>query len=213
MILFVIIGGLMLIMSIFYLVNSIQQYGTWMWATFMTVLSIVIVGVGVWGMWPKWTGQEQTAGSAARSAASSAAKSQNTSSNISAAASIAATGKAGLTGQTSEQTAATAQKNVLTQLKKNFKSFGSVTYDEDSKTYFITPTDDNTVKSLNYIVQDPTQADAAGWSTLTGSIVKISKQLKSAMGAGYSLTVTKPASTEAMFTAKDGKTTYDIANQ
>ncbi|CUS26422.1 hypothetical protein FC70_GL001466 [Paucilactobacillus oligofermentans DSM 15707 = LMG 22743] len=215
MIIFVIIGGLMLIMSVFYLLNSIQRYGTWAWATFMTVLSVLIVGIGILGMWPKWTGQEQTAASQASSESKTQANlsSKATTQSSSDASSIAATGKAGLTGQTTAQTTANTEKNVLAQLKKNFKTFGSVKYDETTKTYLITPTESKTVESMNYIIQNPSNAEDAGWSNLTGSILKISKQLKKITGNGYSLTITQPDSDEAMFTVKDGITTYDIANQ
>ena len=90
MIIFVIIGGLMLIMSVFYLLNSIQRYGTWAWATFMTVLSVLIVGIGIWGMLPKWTGQEQTAASQASSESKTQANlsSKNTTQSSSDASSI-----------------------------------------------------------------------------------------------------------------------------
>lgn len=49
--------------------------------------------------------------------------------------------------------------------------------------------------------------------TLTKSIKTTSKQLKKALGDGYSISMMEPDNTaKAMYTVKDGKTTYDIAN-
>lgn len=53
-----------------------------------------------------------------------------------------------------------------------------------------------------------------GWSKLTSSFKKNSKDIDKAIGDDYSLSIMNPADdSQAMYTAKNGKTTYDIANQ
>ncbi|KIS03148.1 hypothetical protein [Paucilactobacillus wasatchensis] len=202
MIFLVVIAGLVLILSGFYLVNSWQQYGTWVWPTFMVVVSFALTVYGVWNL-PVWSGNDSN----------QQTSSQTTSSQAATSSSFSQPNNTGLTGQTAAQSAATAQQNVLTQLKKNYKSIGSVTFDQKTKTYEIQPSDSNTVKALNYVISTPSKASDAGWGTLTKSIKTTSKQLKKALGDGYSISMMEPDNTaKAMYTVKDGKTTYDIAN-
>lgn len=204
----VIIAGLVLILSAFYLVNSWQQYGTWLWPTIMVVVSLGLTIYGVWNL-PVWSGNDTAQKAASQSI--SQTTSQTTSSS---ASSFSQPNNNGLTGQTAEQSAVTAQQNVLTQLKKNYKTLGSVTFDTKTKTYEIVPTDTDTVKALKYVISTPAKADDAGWGSLTKSIKKTSKQLKTALGSGYSISMMQPDdNSKAMYTVKDGNTTYDIANQ
>lgn len=205
MIYLVVIAGLVLILSGFYLVNSWQQYGTWMWPTFMVIVSLGLTVYGVWNL-PYWSGKD-----AAQQATSSQTSSNTTQSATSS--SFSQPNNNGLTGQTAQQSTATAQQNVLTQLKKSYRSIGAVTFDANTKTYQIQPSDSNTVKALNYVVSSPEKADDVGWSKLTKNIKATSTQLKKALGDGYSISMMQPDdSTEAMYTVKNGQTTYDIAN-
>lgn len=200
MVFLLVMALLVLVLSAFYLVNSWQQYGTWLWPTFLVVASLAVsifAGVSL------WTSRDSNK-------TSSPATSQTTSSSTSF--SQPATG--GLTGQTSFQSESTTQQNVLKQLKQNYQSIGGVTFDQSTKTYRILPTDDNTVKALNYIIQHPDQADDAGWTSFTKNLTKTSKQLSKVIGDDYSLSIQKPDhDDQAMFTVKDGKTTYDIFKQ
>ena len=53
-----------------------------------------------------------------------------------------------------------------------------------------------------------------GWPNLTKSIKSNSGQVEKALGEGYSISIMNPSdSSKALYTAKDDKTTYDIANQ
>ena len=52
---------------------------------------------------------------------------------------------------------------VLRQMQKGYSKLGSVDYNEDSKTFQITPTDDNTVEALKALAQDPSQAEEDGF--------------------------------------------------
>lgn len=204
MIYLVVIAGLVLILSGFYLVNSWQQYGTWIWPTFMVIVSLGLTVYGVWNL-PYWSGND-----AAQQATSSQT---STSSQSASSSSFSQPNNNGLTGQTAQQSAVTAQQNVLTQLKKNYKTIGAVTFDAKTKTYKIEPSDSDTVKALKYVISTPAKADDAGWGKLTKSIKTTSKQLKKALGSGYSISMMQPdGSSKAMYTVKDGQATYDIAN-
>lgn len=205
MVFLVIIGIMMLILSGFYLANSWQRYGTWIWPTFLVIFSIAITAYGVVKL-PYWSGD--TAAQRNARLEKAASDSSGTSSSSPQFSSINNTG---LTGMTGSQTDAAMQQNVLTQLQKSYQSIGSVAYDDSSKTFNITPTSDKVVEGLNYIIKDKTTASDVGWSNLTKNFVKTSKSIKEAMGSGYSVTLLEPDGSQAMFTAKDGKTTYDIA--
>lgn len=203
MVFLLIIALIVLVLSIFYLMNSWQQYGTWIWPTTMIVISGIVVAISIWYL-PFWHGHGQ---SSSQSSSSSQTTTQTSSS-------FSQPGQGGLTGQTTKQSQSAMEQSVLSQLKKNYQSIGGVTFDSATKTYRILPTDDNTVKALNYIAENPDKADDAGWSSFTDNLTKTSKQLKKAIGSGYSISIQKPEHDDtAMFTVKDGKTTYDIANQ
>ncbi|WP_461239612.1 DUF308 domain-containing protein [Paucilactobacillus sp. N302-9] len=201
MIFLVIFGGLMLILSAFYLVNSWQQYGTWMWATFLVIISIAMTAYGVWKL-PYWNGntnsQQQTASS------------QTTSNNSNSASSMSGVSNTGLNGMTGSQTEEKAQKNILGQLQKNFQTIGSVEFDSKTKTYNVTPTSDDVVKALNYLIENPSKASQVGWTDLTKTLLKTSQQIKKVMGDGYSISLLRPDGSKTMYTVKDGKATYDM---
>ena len=73
---------------------------------------------------------------------------------------------------------------------------------------------DDTVNALKQLAQDPSQAEQMGWSKLTSSFKKNSKDIDKVMGSDYSISIMNPSDdSQAMYTAKNGKTTYDIANQ
>lgn len=206
MVFLLIIVIIVLILSIFYLMNSWQQYGTWVWPTIMIVVSVLVTGYAAWNL-PFWHQSSND------KATSSVSTSQTTTSSASSS-SFSQPGQGGLTGQTSQQSQTTMEQNVLSQMKKNYQSIGGVTFDSDTKTYKILPTDDNTVKALNYIAKNPSKASEAGWSSFTKNLTKTSTQLKKAIGSGYSISIQQPDhDDQAMFTVKDGKTTYDIATQ
>lgn len=208
MILLVVFGALMLILSAFYLVNSWQQYRQWLIPTIMVVLSLAAVICGTINL-PYWHHDQATV--TRQSSASSSAKSSTT--TQSSANSIS-----GIHTVFSQQNTAATQEQkemyLLRQLQKAYGKLGTVSYDSDTKTYQITVTDDNTVKALNYVLQDPSQAKQVGWTNMTKSLDQTSRQMKKVVGSGYSLSMMKPGDDKtAIYTVKDGQTTYDEINQ
>lgn len=198
MIFLVIFGGLMLVLGAFYLVNSWQRYHEWKSGTVIVVLSLIAVIYGTINL-PYFNHNKQATNSASSSSQVVQGSSfSNQFSNI----------NGGSTNQANQQA------SVLRQLQKGYSKLGTVAFRESSNTYVITPTDDNTVNAIKALVQDPSQASQMGWSNLTNSIRKNSGQVSKALNGDYSISIVNPDNTkQAVYTAKNGKTTYDIADQ
>lgn len=215
MIFLVVFGALMLILSAFYLVNSWQQYRQWVVPTIMLMLSLAATVYGTINL-PYWhhsqSAQQTTSAASSGSSLSSATDSKADSSSSSSFSVNGAT--AVFNQQDSGATQEQKEMYLLHQLQKAYSKMGTVNYDSDSKTYQIMPTNENTVEALNYIAQNPDQAQQAGWSNLTSSLNQTSAQIKKIVGSGYSLSMMKPNDDQtALYTAKDGKQTYSIVNQ
>lgn len=213
MIFLVVFGVLMLILSAFYLVNSWQQYRQWVVPTIMLVLSLAATVYGTINL-PYWhhsqSAQQTTSAVSSKSSLSSATGSQADSSSSFSVNGTTAVFNQQDSGATQEQ----KEMYLLRQLQKAYSKMGTVNYDSSSKTYQIMPTNENTVEALNYIAQNPDQAQQAGWSNLTSSLNQTSAQIKKIVGSGYSLSMMKPNDDQtALYTAKDGKQTYSIVNQ
>lgn len=213
MIFLVVFGALMLILSAFYLVNSWQQYRQWVVPTVMLVLSLAATVYGTINL-PYWhhsqSAQQTTSAVSSKSSLSSATGSQADSSSSFSVNGTTAVFNQQDSGATQEQ----KEMYLLRQLQKAYSKMGTVNYDSSSKTYQIMPTNENTVEALNYIAQNPDQAQQAGWSNLTSSLNQTSAQIKKIVGSGYSLSMMKPNDDQtALYTAKDGKQTYSIVNQ
>lgn len=215
MIFLVVFGALMLILSAFYLVNSWQQYRQWVVPTIMLVLSLAATVYGTINL-PYWhhsqSAQQTTSADSSGSSLSSATDSK---ADLSSSSSFSVNGATAVFNQ--QDSGATQEQKemyLLRQLQKAYSKMGTVNYDSDSKTYQIMPTNENTVEALNYIAQNPAQAQQAGWSNLTNSLNQTSKQIKKIVGSGYSLSMMKPNDNQtALYTAKDGEQTYSIVNQ
>lgn len=202
MIFLVIMGVLFLILGGFYLVNSWQQYREWKSGTIIVILSIIAIAYGTINLPYFHHNSSQS------SSASSSSQTTQTNQNASSFSSGYTIGNSSMNEAQQENKAMT----ILRQMQKGYSKLGSVSYDEKSQTYQITPTDDNTVEALKALASDPSQADQMGWPNLTKSIKQNSSQLQKALGDGYSISIMNPSdSSQAMYTAKDGKTTYDIA--
>lgn len=204
MIFLVIMGALFLILGGFYLANSWQQYREWKSGTIIVVLSIIAIIYGTINL-PYF--HHNKANSSNQRASSSRVVQSSSFSSFSNKFAV---------GNSSANEAQQESRTmaVLRQMQKGYSKLGTVDYNEDSQTFQITPTDDNTVEALKALAQDPSQADQMGWPNLTKSIKSNSGQVSKALGNGYSISIMNPGDTsKALYTAKDGKTTYDIANQ
>lgn len=194
MILLVVFGGLILILGLFYLVNSWQQYRQWKWATFIVLVSLAATIYGAINL-PYWHHHSQN----------NQTTQQSKNVNGRSLSSFSNNEMQTQTGQSQEN----KEMAILRQMQKAYAKMGSVSYDSGSKTYKIQPKDGDESKAISYIVQNPGQADQAGWPNLTKSLVSTSKQLKKVLGNGYSVSLMNPDdSNSAVYTAKDGQQSY-----
>lgn len=197
MLILLVFGLLLLILSAFYLANSWQQYREWKWASFLVLISLAMTVYGAWNL-PYWHRNSDKNNTSQTQSSNTNAKSLSSFSN-------------GALQANSGQTQENKEMTILRQLQKGYAKMGSVEYDSDSKTFKIEPSaDSDEGKALSAILNDPSQAEQAGWPDLTKSLVTTSQQLSKVLGSGYSLTLTKPGDNNtAMFTVKDGHTSYD----
>lgn len=195
MLILLVFGGLMLILSVFYLMNPWQQYRQWKWASFLVLISLAATIYGAVNL-PYW--HHNSASQSSSQTTASSKKSLKEFSN---------------NGIQTQNSASQSQKEdaILRQLQKGYSKMGSVEFDRSSKTYKIEPnTDSDNGKALSAISQNPSQADQAGWPNLTKSLCKTSAALKKSLGDGYTLSLMKPGdNNSAMFSAKDGNESYN----
>lgn len=200
MIFLVIFGALMLILGGFYLANSWQQYREWKGGTIIVVLSLVAVIYGTINL-PYFHHNQQQA-----------TAQSNSSSRVIQQGSSSFSNKLSQADNQADQQS--KEMAVLRQLQKGYAKLGTVSFDEEAKTFSIKPTDDNTVKALQALAQDPSQADEMGWPNLTKSVKSNSRQVDKVLTPDYSISIVNPDnSKQALYTAKNGQTTYDIANK
>lgn len=208
MIFLALFGGLMLILSGFYLANSWMEYHEWKWATLLVLVSLAMTVFGVINL-PYW--HHSSSNSAASSSSQAASTKQKAAANSGSLRQFAnQMSVAG--GNTVSQDQ--KENSVLRQLQKAYSKLGTVSFDANTKTYQVTPTDDQMKQALSQLAQDPSQASQMGWPKFAKSIRQTSSQLSDALGNGYSISILNPSDTsQVLYTAKDGKTTHDIANQ
>lgn len=219
MIFLAIFGGIALILAIFYLLNSIQNYGTWKFATALVVIFTLIRGFGIVKL-PFWHHQSQTTASqsptqnAGRRRHSSQTSAAAQSSLTKAASTFNPTGGV-INGQTAKQKSAaksSAEDQMTTQLNSAFSTLGKVTFDRAKKTYTITPENENTVKALEALEKQPSEADQAHWPTLVKNLTTSSTNVSKALKDDYTLTLVSPdQSGKVLFSATNGKATTNFA--
>ncbi|KRM02799.1 DUF308 domain-containing protein [Limosilactobacillus gastricus] len=193
MIILVVIAAIVLILGIFYLVNSWQQYRQWKLATFIVVLSLAGVIYGTINL-PYW--HQKTSSSASESASASSLMS---SSSL-------------LSSSTTANQSAKASY-ILGQLQKNFTKLGTVSYDSKTKTYTITPSGDDITNALSALESDTSYADQIGWPNLTSNLQKTSQSIQKSIGDGYTLQLMSPNdNSKALLAVKDGQVTYNIVD-
>lgn len=206
MIFLALFGGLMLVLSGFYLANSWMEYHEWKWATLMVLVSLAMMVFGIVKL-PYWHHSNSATSSSTSQSTAKKQREANSGSLQQFANQMSIAG-----GNTASQEQ--KESAVLRQLQKAYSKLGTVSFDSANKTFKITPTDDEMKQALSQLAQNPGQADQMGWPKFTASLRKTSSQLVNVLGDGYSISLLNPGNKDKpLYTAKDGKTTFDIANQ
>lgn len=114
-----------------------------------------------------------------------------------------------------KQTQAQKEIAVFRQMQTNYSKFGLVDFNKQTKSYNLTPTDGQTVKAFNALANHPRLASHLGWHKLTKLVKKTSQQLSrdEMLGKGYQIQLMNPINHRALYTVKNGQTTFDIAHK
>lgn len=185
---------IILILAIFYLVNSVHRYGKWFTPLCLIIGSLAVGVIGGINIYNNYhSTQQQTSQSDNINQASSSSIIDNRLQTV----------DAGIEQDKNEQ-------DVLTDMQKNFQKVGTVKFNNQTKTYIISPTNSQNVEAINYVLQNPAKAAESGYNDLTTGILNTSKQLQKALGSGYTVGLLKPNSDQVIYSAKDGQPKVDV---
>ncbi len=197
-----IIGVVIFLLAIFSVMSAHQNGGGWKFLAFIAVLSglVTIYAVVKLPYWPY--NQTATATAKKNAAATSSADAKK-------ASSAKLSSSSAIFNEDSQKRAAATTKlkeeNILKQLQTNYKEIGTVAFDKPSKTFTITPTGKNYVKSLKIIKAHPTENQKA-ITTITSNFTSLSKSLKKNLAAGYTIRLLEPGKTDTtLISLKDGQ--------
>ena len=196
----IVFGGLLLLLSVFYLINSMRTYHQWKVPSVLILISLVMVAYGVIKL-PQAQHNRQADNSSKVMANRKPLSNQD--SNV-------------MTKVNSHPKVTQNQKEMFTlkQLQKAYGKLGSVGFDEKTNTFQIDVVDNDTKNELNALSQDPSRASQIGWPKLTDSVKQTSDQISQdkVLGKGYSISIMNPSQAgKALYTAKDGQQIYNVA--
>ena len=196
------LAGIIFILGIFYLINSVHRYGKWLAPTILLIVSLIVcVGCGLNAYHLHQEDQKaKISSNPMRTTLSAEASSQG---------GMVENGLQVINNGIQEDK---GQQQVLKDLQQSFAKVGTVTFDQQSKTFTVTPTTDQDVKAINYVLANPQKAQQSGYNNLTSGILSTSKQLTKPLGKGYTLQLTKPNSNQVIYAAKDGQVLTDVVN-
>ncbi|GEK28174.1 DUF308 domain-containing protein [Furfurilactobacillus siliginis] len=212
MIFIAVFGGIALILAIFYLINSIQNYGTWKLAGLLLIVFALLTGYAVTNLIQHPTRPQNT--KQPRAPKHGTKESAAEQSSLAKAASEFNPNAGAINGQTaSEQKVAraNAESEMTKQLSSSFENLGTISFDADTKTYTVHPTNSDTVKALTQLEQTPEDAKEAHWSTLADNLQKSSKNISQSLKADYTIALLSPDQDgKVLFSATNGNVTTDF---
>lgn len=181
-----------LAIAICYLINSVHQYGTW---KAPTILCIIFVGLGVFcGIGLFKTSHKSKETSSIQTATNGKINMPNMTEQMS------------IDQQQSEN-----EQTVLKELQNSYQKLGNVSFDNTSKTYKISVTDQNTIKGLDYVLQHPDQANQVGYNKLTDNLKQTSLSISKILGNQYQVALMNPQnSQQTMYAIQDGNVQTDV---
>jgi len=169
---FAIFGAIIAIIAAFSLMTAIQQHDSWIGATLLLTVAVIGTGLSTWKL-PYWSNSDSKPATS---------MSQKPSMSSSGSQTFGAS-------SSSTMTRPEAEKIIRQQLGKALKSIGTISFNSDNKTYAITVTNKDLIKTIQALEKDPSQAKQAKWPRFTSNFTKTSKSIQKSLGDGYTLTL------------------------
>lgn len=169
---FAIFGAIIAIIAAFSLMTAIQQHDSWIGATLLLTVAVIGTGLSIWKL-PYWSNSDSKPATS---------MSQKPSMSSSGSQTFGAS-------SSSTMTRPEAEKLIRQQLGKALKSIGTISFNSDNKTYAITVTNKDLIKTIQALEKDPSQAKQAKWPRFTSNFTKTSKSIQKSLGDGYTLTL------------------------
>lgn len=192
-----VLASITLLLGFFQLYSSIRNRGSVFLSLFLVIIPLAVVAFS------------------AKNVMENLHENSNSSANATSIASKSSSlkdDKLELIKSESASSSSEAQRvsEIKTNLTKSFKSFGTVSYDADTKTFSVSATDADTKKVFNQLIADPSQMSNSNFDEIQDKFVEVSKSLKKEVGKGYSMQLNQPGKATPMIIAKDGKISYSI---
>lgn len=205
MIVILVFSGLFLILSVCYLINSQQQYGTWKWPTLMVILSLAATIYGGIGTYHNYHSKSNNNPSTAQQATTVNGK-QQIKNQVGAEFHKA-----------SPSQIKDAQMKILRALQKQFAKIGDVSFDAKTKTYTVSVKDDNEKKALNALMQNHSLAPQIHWNDLKNALDKtssaVNKSMKQVDSDGYTVQMKLNDNNQIIYASKNGKQSANMIGQ
>lgn len=196
-----IVAGIVFVLGIFYLMNSIYRYGKWIAPVVLIIISLMVCVVG--GFKAYHLHREDDT----QQATSSVQTVENV--HQSSQSGMVENGLQVINHGIQEDH---DQQQILKDLQQNFAKIGNVTFDQQSKTFTIIPTTSENAKAISFVIDNPQKAQQVGYDNLTSGILNTSKQLDKPLGKGYTIQLMKPNSNQVIYAARDGQVIIDTVN-
>lgn len=184
------------ILSLAYLVNSIRSYGTWKVPTMLTLIFIVLgIFSGVNLLKHGTSSHSNNENKITKGSSSLVAQ------NV-------------MQQMDDEQEQSKKENEVLKQLQDSFKSLGTVSFYAQGKDYHVRVTNNDTIKAIQEVLKNPSEANQLGYNKLLSNFNDISNSITKQLGNGYSLSLMNPNNPQqAIYTVKDGHVMVNVITQ
>jgi len=99
------------------------------------------------------------------------------------------------------------EQSILQQLQKSYgKNVGDVSFDQDTKTYTVTPTNAKYIKSVTTMWKYP-KTNAKSIKTMSANYVKMSQSIDQSLKGSYTLQVKRSKNGPVILSIKNGQAT------
>lgn len=196
-----IIGLLIFLLAFFSVLSARQNGGGWKFLATVATLSALLTIFAIIKL-PYWPYNQTHAAKTTKTTAAA-------SSSSSSAAKTAKIGSSQVVfNEANEKKAAATTKlkeeSILKQLKANYRSMGTVSFDDSTKTFTVTPTDKKYVKSLKTVKKYPDQNEKA-ITTITQNFESLSSSIQKHLAKGYTVRLLDPSTHDTtLLSVKDG---------